>query len=113
VYLSAHSVVFEIDFPLVWQQKLQIKPMAGLTAEICERIQIYHRVNFYRENILDLTKEFHFEQILLMVGPPPRRSTPTAAATSSTTSPTPTPSRTSSSSPPTPRTNSPTARWSS
>lgn len=41
--------------------------MVGLSEQLKGKIQIIHRIAFYRENILDLMKETYFEHILLLV----------------------------------------------
>lgn len=83
MYSSAHSVLQQIDFPFFWAEKLKIKTIIPLSEELTNKIRIIHRLNFYRESILDLMRENNLEQMLVMVTPPLCRLTSSSARTSS------------------------------
>jgi len=65
---------------------VKIKELLPLSAELNKKIQIIHRIAFYRENILDLMKETYFEHILVLVTFQLCRRKLSAAKTSSTSS---------------------------
>jgi hypothetical protein len=65
---------------------VRIKEILPLSADLNKKIQIIHRIAFYRENILDLMKETYFEHILVLVPIPPRRRRLSAPRTSSISS---------------------------
>ena len=61
-----YIVLKDIDFPKLWSDKLRIRSIVTMTEEVTIKIHIIHRISFFRENILDLTKESYLEQLLVM-----------------------------------------------
>jgi hypothetical protein len=86
VYPPPYAVNRSIDLPRAWAERVHIKQILPLSADLTKKVQIIHRIAFYRENILDLMKETYFEHILVLVPPPLFRHKPSAARTSSTSS---------------------------
>lgn len=56
-----------IDLVKSWAERVKIKQILPLNEQLNNKILIYHRIAFYRENILDLMKETYFEHILVLV----------------------------------------------
>lgn len=56
-----------MNYPELWRTALKMKWVIGLSEDMNNRVQIYHRVNFYREHILDYFKELYLDHILVMV----------------------------------------------
>ena len=56
-----------IDLVKSWAERVRIKQILPLNEQLNNKILIYHRIAFYRENILDLMKETYFEHILVLV----------------------------------------------
>ena len=86
MYNCRYSVNRNIDFPYAWSERVKIKELLPLSAALNKKIQIIHRIAFYRENILDLMKETYFEHILVLVAFHLCRRKLSAAKTSSTSS---------------------------
>ena len=61
-----YIVLKDIEFPRLWSDKLRIRSIVPMAEAITIKIHIIHRISFYRENILDLTKESYLEQLLVM-----------------------------------------------
>jgi hypothetical protein len=73
-----------MDFAQVWRNTMKVKILTGLDPEVNAHVQIYHRVQFYRENILyDYIKSSYLEHILVMVSHLRFRLTLSAARASS------------------------------
>ena len=59
-------VVREIDFPRMWIERLKIKHLIPLNEELTTKIHLFHRLIFYKENILDLKVDGYLENVLIM-----------------------------------------------
>ena len=62
-----YLVLTDIDFPQRWASTVRVRSLVPLGDDLGTKVLLIHRLNFYRENILDLTKEGYLEHILVMV----------------------------------------------
>ena len=61
-----NPVLQEVDFPRMWAESIKIRSIVPMNAELTTKIHLTHRLNFYRENILDLKMDGYLENILVM-----------------------------------------------
>jgi hypothetical protein len=53
---SGYLAILNVDLPQLWRDAVKVKPLTSLNSQVNVRVQIYHRVRFYREQILDYFK---------------------------------------------------------
>ena len=67
MYLDAYSVLKDLDFPQLFSEKVKIRHIVPLNEELTVKVHVIHRLQFYREYILDFKVDGYLENILVMV----------------------------------------------
>lgn len=67
MYLFSYSVTRDIDFPQLYSEKVRIKHIVAFNEELTMKIHVIHRLQFYREYMLDFKLEGYLENILVTV----------------------------------------------
>ena len=67
LYKGKYSFISEntdVDYPSAYQSKVQIRELIPLSSRISSNIQIFHNYVFFRDYMIDLSKDLALEQML-------------------------------------------------